>query len=164
MDIPIKCPDNIKYTIDFKIQEFQVMWDNSHPDMRMLFTKMIPLAADDIKILEAQPKLPYKYPYSYESKDVLECDKHPTLPDGVTIPMLKKQLNAMAAVMKVKAPFPEIESSDYKSYYKSYYTIFYIILVVLVAFAVMYKMSNTSLNSLQYSNNPREISEYYASY
>jgi hypothetical protein len=162
MGVTPSCPDAINYTSETDLQKLKSDWQTYSPEMRMLLSATtIPLMVDAVKILEAKPALPYKYPYSYESKDGITCDKYPTLPDGITIPMLKKRINEMARIMETKIPFPEIEPSDYTMYY-----IILIVLIVVVAMSIMYKMSaksNTlhmSTNSVYPSNN-NGISEYY---
>ena len=127
------CPSEIQYGRVLLSTE----WDTSTNEVKKLYTDLFNIEVDTIRLLEKKPTLPYKFPYQSDNKDwpSVNCDKLPTLPTGVTLPMVKKQLNERAEIMGLTIPFP-----DYN------YTMIYIILLLLlvVVVAVIYTMSRPS--------------------
>ena len=162
----MSCPSELRYAPSDEILKLASMWDTLPPEIRNMTLYELPLYVDAVKTLDAQPALPYKYPYTIKTESTIMCDKYPTLPTGVTIPMMKKQLNELYKIAKLEQPFPDSKPPKSKESEVNYadYTIFYIILVVLVAFTVMYKMSNASTNSLYQTPEYNGVSEYYDNY
>ena len=129
--------------------------DLMEPELRDFSKRMMPMAFDAVKVLEAQPTLPYKFPYSYDSPNTIQCNSIPKLPDGVTLHMIKTQYNKVAEKLGLDIPFPEAAKQAEVEYN---YTMLYIILLLLlvVVVAVIYAASRRSKPANQ--NKP---GEYY---
>ncbi len=151
----MNCPEELRYETKENMLKLSA-WDKLAPEIRAATIHELPFMVDAVKILEEKPALPYKYPYTIKSANPITCNKYPTLPVSVTIPMMKQQLNEIAKAAGVDQPFP-----DYTMYY-----IILIVLIVVVAMVIMYKMSAKSNSSYMstnsvYSPNNNGISEYY---
>ena len=120
------------------------------PDILIEIRKKFLIDVEVVKVFEAQPKLPYKFPYSYDSPNPVQCSSLPKLPTGVTLLMVKKQYNEVSQFLGLGIQFPEVEYN---------YTMLYIILllIVVVVVAVIYAMSQPSMPAGQ--TNPN--SPYY---
>lgn len=70
------------------------------------------ISIEVIKVFEAQPKLPYKFPYTFDNPDSVMCDKLPILPKGVTLLMIKKQMNEISQLIGLGIQFPEVLPSN----------------------------------------------------
>ena len=82
-----------------------------------------------IRVFEKKPTLPYVFPYeSTNSYPSVNCDKLPTLKTGVTLDMVKNQLNKKAQIMGLAIPFPEE------------YNYIYLFLLLLVVVVVIYTL------------------------
>ncbi len=103
-------------------------FDMMSPEMINTIKKQLPMFVDVVRVFEAQPKLPYKFPYSYDSPTTVQCDKLPKLPIGVTLPMIKTQYNKVAKKLGAEIPFPEVEYN---------YTMLYIILLLVLVVVVV---------------------------
>ena len=134
------CPSEIQYGSPEQLSEMSAKWATVPNDVKKMATDGFNIELDTIRVFEKQPTLPYKFPYSFtNSFPAVDCDKFPTLPAGVTLPMVKKQLNKRAQIMGLTIPFPEEEKKkDYN------YTMLYIILLLVVVVAVIYAMSQPS--------------------
>ena len=132
-------------------EEIKVLsnYDLLTPEARDFIKRIMPMFFDAVKVLEAQPTLPYKFPYSYDSPNTIQCNSIPKLPDGVTLPMIKTQYNKVAKKLGLDIPFPEVEYN---------YTMLYIILLLLlvVVVAVIYAASRPSKPA-----NQNKQGEYY---
>ena len=151
----MKCPDDVLPYVqpDDEIRELS-KFDLMTPEMLDFGKRHMPIFFDAVRVFEAQPKLPYKFPYSYDSPNPIQCNSIPKLPDGVTLPMIKTQYNKVAKKLGTTIPFPDDEKKkDYN------YTMLYIILllIVVVVVAVIYAMSQPSMPAGQ--TNPN--SPYY---
>ena len=149
------CPSEIQYGSPEQLSELSAKWATVPNDAKKMATDAFNIDLDTIRVFEKQPTLPYKFPYSFtNSAPAVDCDKFPTLPAEVTLPMVKTQLNKRAQIMGLTIPFPDDEKKkDYN------YTMLYIILllIVVVVVAVIYAMSQPSMPAGQ--TNPN--SPYY---
>ena len=130
------CPSEIQYGRPEEISKMSAEWATYTNEAKKISTDLYNNDLNTIRVLEKKPTLPYKFPYEFDNEwPAVNCDKLPTLPTGVTLPMVKKQLNERAEIMGLTIPFP-----DYN------YTMIYIILLLLlvVVVAVIYTMSRPS--------------------
>ena len=138
MEFLMECPKDVLPYLqpDEEIRELSKI-DLMEPELLNLVKRMMPMAFDAVRVFESQPKVPYKFPYSYYSPNPVQCINTPTLPDGVTLPMIKTQYNKIAKKLGLDIPFPEVEYN---------YTMIYIILllIVVVVVASTYSMAPTS--------------------
>ena len=120
------------------------------PEHLIEIRKKFLIDVEVVKVFEAQPKLPYKFPYSYDSPNPVQCNSLPTLHTGVTLIMVKKQYNEVSQFLGLGIQFPEVEYN---------YTMLYIILllIVVVVVAVIYAMSRPSKPGKQ----PKQAEYYY---
>ena len=134
----MECPKDVLPYMppDEEIRELSKI-DLMTPEMRDFVKRMMPIFFDAVRVFESQPKFPYKFPYSYDSPNTIQCNRIPKLPDGVTLPMIKTQHNKVAKKLGLAVPFPEVEYN---------YTMIYIILllVVVVIIASTYSMVPSS--------------------
>ena len=132
MEFLMECPKDVLPYLqhDEEIRELSKI-DLMEPELLNLVKRMMPMAFDAVRVFESQPKVPYKFPYSYYSPNPIQCINTPTLPDGVTLPMIKTQYNKIATKLGLDIPFPEV---DYN------YTMIYIILLLVVVVAASYLM------------------------
>jgi hypothetical protein len=155
------CSGELRYESKETMIGLASAWDKLPLEIRNMNIFELSMYVDAVKTMEAQPAIPYKYPYTIKTESTVMCDKYSTLPAGVTIPMMKKQLNELYKIAKLEQPFTD---KNKKEEYTYDYTIFYIIFVILVAFTIMYKMSSASTNSLYQKPEYNGVSEYYTNY
>ena len=132
----MECPKDVLLYMqpDKEIRELSKI-DLMEPELRDFSKRMMPMAFDAVRVFESQPKVPYKFPYSYYSPNPVQCISTPTLPDGVTLPMIKTQYNKIAKKLGLDIPFPEVEYN---------YTMIYLILLLVVVVAASYLMIPSS--------------------
>ena len=136
MEFLMECPKDVLPYLqpDEEIRELSKI-DLMEPELLNLVKRMMPMAFDAVRVFESQPKVPYKFPYSYYSPNPVQCINTPTLPDGVTLPMIKTQYNKIAKKLGLDIPFPEVEYN---------YTMIYLILLLVVVVAASYLMIPSS--------------------
>jgi hypothetical protein len=137
------CQSKIKYGSNSELIDFKNRWATKTDIWGINKSKnLFNLDVDAIKIVETPPTLPYKFPYSFtQASQINQCDKLPTLPDGVTLHMVKKQLNERAKIMGLTIPFPEVEYN----YTKLYIILLLLLVVVVVAIYAMTRSSKTGV-------------------
>ncbi len=131
------CRNKIEYAPTEEFSKFATEWVNAPLGRKNEAKAALMLIIDSVKVLETPPTLPYKFPYSYDSPTTVQCDSLPTLPTGVTLLMVKQQLNEASKIMGLTLPFPEVEYN---------YTMLYIILllVLVVVVVAIYAMTRSS--------------------
>ena len=103
----------------------------------------MPKLFDAVRVIEAKPTIPYKFPYSFNTPTDMQCNSIPKLPDGVTLPMIKKQYNKIAWKLGIAIPFPEIAitvpeiEKEIVTDYNKWFIIFLFILVVIETFLLL---------------------------
>ena len=100
----------------------------------------MPKLFDAVRVIEAKPTIPYKFPYSFNTPTDMQCNSIPKLPDGVTLHMIKKQYNKIAWKLGIAIPFPEIEDS-------TDYTFLLLVLFVLVVCGYTFARISASTKS-----------------
>ena len=143
------CPSEIQYGRLEEISKMSAEWATLPNEAKKISTDLYNNDLNAIRVLEKKPTLPYVFPYEFDNEwPAVNCDKLPTLPTGVTLPMVKKQLNEVSQIMGLAIPFP-----DYN------YTMLYIILLLLlvVVVAVIYAASRRS----KPANKTKREGDYY---
>ena len=103
----------------------------------------MPIIFDAVRVFESKPKIPYKYPYSFNTPTDMQCSIIPRLPPGVTLEMVKKQYNETARKLGIAIPFPEIAitvpeiEKEIVTDYNKWFIIFLFILVVIETFLLL---------------------------
>ena len=153
----MECPKDVLLYMqpDKEIRELSKI-DLMEPELRDFSKRMMPMAFDAVRVFESQPKVPYKFPYSYDSPNTIQCNSIPKLPDGVTLHMIKTQYNKIAEKLGLDIPFPEAAKQAEVEYN---YTMLYIILLLLlvVVVAVIYAASRRS----KPANKTKREGDYY---
>ena len=159
----MECPKDVLPYIqpDDEIRELS-KFDLMPPEVLDYVKKLVPMAFDAVRVFESQPKFPYKFPYSYDSPNTIQCNSIPKLPDGVTLPMIKTQYNKVAKKLGIAIPFPEVEYN-----YTMIYIILLLIVVVVVASTYSMAPSSTQVKSkegLYGGSDPSDESPYMDGY
>ena len=108
MGTSMSCPTEIQYSSEMDILKFKADWAIASPTLRSFYRENFPIMVETVKIFEAQPKLPYNFPYTFDNPDSITCNALPTAPSGVTLSMMKKQLNDISQFIELGVQFPEV--------------------------------------------------------
>ena len=131
----MQCP-MIQYKNPKQLKAEYSSWDIMPAAKLDMVKKGMPIIFDAVRVFEANPKIPYKYPYSFNTPTDMQCSIIPRLPPGVTLEMVKKQYNETARKLEIAIPFPEIEKEIVTDYNK-WFIIFLFILVVIETFLLL---------------------------
>ena len=88
----MQCPNVIQYTNPEQLKAEYSSWDSMTAAKLDMVKKRMPIIFDAVRVFEANPKIPYKYPYSFNTPTDMQCSIIPRLPPGVTLEMVKKTI------------------------------------------------------------------------